>query len=110
MITQVYAIYDNKASSFSFPIFAPNEAVARRIFNDCINSPKSTYNMHPADFSLVSLGTYDDETGKVDNLPNAITICHGFEVIKNDERQLDIEKDLLKTRHDQAPRIVGGTK
>jgi len=97
VISQVYAIYDTKAASFSLPLFAPNEAVARRIFHDVVNSPRSTYNMHPHDYSLVSLGTYDDETGRHDDLDNAITICHGFEVLEpKKETQLDLVDHISK--------------
>lgn len=62
-ILQTVAIRDNKVA-FNRPFFTPTTGAAIRAFSDEVNrsDANNEMNRHPADFSLYSLGTYDDQT------------------------------------------------
>lgn len=63
MITSVFSIYDNKACTFGAPFTFAHVGQAIRAFGDLANDPQSMCFRHPADFSLVKIGTFDDDTG-----------------------------------------------
>lgn len=63
MIVSVFSIYDNKACTFGSPFTFAHVGQAIRAFSDLANDPESMCSRHPADFSLVKIGTFDDDTG-----------------------------------------------
>lgn len=67
----VYCIYDSKVKVFEKPIYLRNHGEALRELEDAANDEKSKISMYPEDFSLMHLGTYDDEKGVFENRPNA---------------------------------------
>lgn len=69
MIKNLYAVYDSKAVVFSQPFQAPNEHVAARDFARAVNDPQSDLFHSPADFSLVAVGTFNDDTGVLESKP-----------------------------------------
>lgn len=65
MTQKLYAIKD-KAIGFVHVFTTSNDYSALRMFNDTVNNPNPTnISEHPEDFSLFSLGTFDDETGNI---------------------------------------------
>ena len=67
MINKIYAIYDNKAKAFMQPFTTQNAELAIRTFKEHVNNPESIFHRHPNDFCLYEVGTFDDQTGLVDN-------------------------------------------
>lgn len=65
MKLNIYAVYDVKAGNFATPFFFLNDGVAIRNFTDLTNDPQSRVNAHPGDYSLYSMGDYDDNSGLV---------------------------------------------
>jgi hypothetical protein len=65
MIFKIFTSYDEKAQAYHVPFFLPKTAQAIRHFADSINKPDTPLNLHPADYSLHCLGTFDDETGEL---------------------------------------------
>lgn len=63
MLVQVYSIYDNKSLSFGQPFSFSHTGQAVRAFSDLANDPSTMMYRHPADFSLVRIGTFDMNTG-----------------------------------------------
>lgn len=59
----VCSIYDTKAACFNTPFFTRNEAMAVRSFEAEVRREGSDFNRFPGDFSLFTLGEYDDENG-----------------------------------------------
>ena len=77
-----FSIYDEKAKAFLPPFFLPNEGMALRTFSDCCNSDTHQFGVHPEDYALYKIGTFDDEKGSFD-LPNGPElICIGLTLIK----------------------------
>ncbi len=63
MKVSVYAIYDVKAKCYSSPFFLPHDGLAVRSFGDLVSDPESRVSVHPKDFDLFRLSTFDDCAG-----------------------------------------------
>lgn len=79
MILQVVAIKDNAAAAFQRPAFAQHIGTAMRSFADETNRADRDNPMyqHPEDFELYHLGTYDDDTGRFENLAFPVQLLTG---------------------------------
>lgn len=68
MIYKVCCLKDRAADCFGQPIFANSTGSAIRSFSDEINRAdnKTALAMHPEDFDLYLLGTFDDNTAEFD--------------------------------------------
>lgn len=77
----LYAIYDSVAATYAPPFIQTNDRLAERSFRDLVNDPASRVNKNPGDYSLVTLGTFDDETGELEKLPT-VRLFIGSQFIK----------------------------
>lgn len=84
MITQIMAVRDRAIDSFGQPFFAQAIGQATRQFADAVNSGKQDDNLalHPEDFDLYHLGTYDDAGAKFDLLPQPRLVSIGKDQVK----------------------------
>lgn len=64
MIYEVFSIHDSKAEAFLPPFILPNEAMAKRVFAQCVNSDSHQFGASPPDYTLFRLGQFDDSTGQ----------------------------------------------
>jgi len=78
----IVSIRDRAADAYGRPAFVATEGVAIRQFSDEINRSSEDNQMyvHPDDFDLFYLGTYDDNTGAMDLLASPKQICLGKQV------------------------------
>lgn len=60
-----YSIFDLKALTYSQPFYAPNNAVASRLFKQAANDPQSHICANPEDYVLVHIGSFDEHTGQL---------------------------------------------
>jgi len=70
MIIKIVAIYDNAVECFSQPSFVPALGVAVRSFGDEVKREgtpdrPNNLNLHPDDYELFEIGTYDDQTAEL---------------------------------------------
>ena len=68
MVQIVCSVLDVKANAFATPFFVPNRGMAVRFFGDAVLDPNSGLSKHPEDYNLYQLGTYDDNSGKLESL------------------------------------------
>lgn len=54
-----YTIYDVKAEHNHIPEYHQNDATAQRAFHDRVNHEDHPFNIHPEDYSLWFVGTFD---------------------------------------------------
>lgn len=66
MILYVYAVRDRATDQYGTPMFLISSGQAIRSFTDEINRQESTnaLYMHPDDFDLYALGSYDTHSGR----------------------------------------------
>jgi len=63
MVKQVYSFHDSKVCIYHPPMVLLNDGEARRLAADVAADPQTPMSRHAADFRLVRLGTYDDNSG-----------------------------------------------
>lgn len=69
MKLQVFTVFDQKAEAYLQPFFSGAVGTAVRSFSDVVNEKGHQFNLHPADFVLFHLGSYDDATARFELLP-----------------------------------------
>lgn len=62
----LFTVYDEKAEVFTAPFFVPTVGLATRAFTDCINSDEHHFGKHPHDYTLFSLGSFEDADASID--------------------------------------------
>lgn len=77
MKLNVYTIYDSKVKAYMAPFMAQTNGAALRMFEDTVRDEKTVLNKHPEDYSLFAIATFDDSTGKYENLetPNSLGVA-----------------------------------
>lgn len=68
MIHGVYAVKDKAADAFIPPFFLPTDSMALREFVHACNVPEHKFSVHPYDYSLYKLATFDDNKGVIVSL------------------------------------------
>ena len=65
MILHIYALRDIKLANFDRPMFMQTEGQMIRALTDQVNNADkdNALYMHPEDFELYELGTYDTDSG-----------------------------------------------
>lgn len=61
----IYAIKDEKAEAYLMPFYAPNDAVAKRMFGQAVNDAETDFAKSPDDYTLHYIGIWDEIEGKV---------------------------------------------
>lgn len=74
MIHLIFSIHDSKAGAYLTPFYLPTIDMASRAFGDCVNSDSHAFGKHPADYTLIQTGQWDDNSNKHDmlDLPNSL--------------------------------------
>lgn len=67
MIHKIFTIHDSGAKAYLAPFFLHSEGIAIRTFTDCVNDPDHAFGRHPKDYTLMEIGTFDDNKGKISN-------------------------------------------
>lgn len=65
MLFKIFSIYDQKAKAYLPPFIMPEQGQAERVFGDCVNSQDHQFAKHPEDYTLMEIGTFDDNKGKI---------------------------------------------
>lgn len=76
----VYSIYDAKVKFFDRPLFMRNRGEALRAWEQAANDEKTTISAHPSDYSLMEIGEFDDQTGKIEcySVPESLGLALQF--------------------------------
>ncbi len=72
---RIFVIFDAKARAYLPPFFLPEAGQATRAFSDMVNNPEHQFGLHPEDYTLFEIGTFDDRDCKLLQLKSFIT--HG---------------------------------
>lgn len=76
----IHTVYDLKAEAYMDPFFSHNNSTALRDFTTAANQAEHIFNTNPEDYVLVRLGTYDDDTGRIEVLPEPLHLSTALEV------------------------------
>ncbi len=62
---QMFVIYDAKANAYMQPWFLTQQGMAQRAFSDCVNDTDHNFGKHPEDYTLFTIGEFDDATADI---------------------------------------------
>lgn len=82
MDLQMFTIHDIKAQAYLQPFFCPNVAVATRSFATAANDLNTEFARNPADYTLFSLGSFNQSNGTLDLLTTAVPICKAIDLLQ----------------------------
>lgn len=63
MKQQLFTVYDNKARAYQQIFMAPTLAAGMRAFSDVVQDPNTSLAKHPADYTLVQVGEFNENSG-----------------------------------------------
>lgn len=66
MVHKIFTIRDAKGEFYTQPFIKKTHGEAERDFRMLVNDEKSQINQFPEDYDLYYLGTFDDESGKME--------------------------------------------
>lgn len=84
------AVYDAKARSFARPFFVAHTDLGIRAFRDHANTPGNEMYSNAEDFTLFSLGTWNDENGAflLRQLPEQVAFAANVRGVVNVQREV----------------------
>lgn len=82
MKTVVMAAYDKKARAFLNPFYSTHIDVGVRAFAQAANTTEHQVYLHPEDFALYQLGTFNDENGAFELLGTPVHIAEALSLKK----------------------------
>lgn len=83
-LKEVFSIYDSKAEVFHQPMFLNTKGEAIRSFIDEVNREGSPMNIHPEDYTLFHIGSFNQFGGKILPLSTPNSMAVAIECINHD--------------------------
>lgn len=76
----IFAIYDSKAQAYLPPFIMHRTEMATRVFADCVNDyPNHQFSKNPQDYTLFTIGQFDDNTAKIKTEKMILSLGNGLE-------------------------------
>ncbi len=80
MLMNIYSVFDVASGAYMRPFFAQADGEATRVFGDLCCDSEHPMGMHPKDYSLCRLGSFNDQTGDI--LEHQLEVlCQGLEMV-----------------------------
>ncbi len=95
---KMFAVFDSKAESYGTPMFVSTKGLALRGFADACADPSSALAMHPADYVLYEVGSYEPNSGKLTDITPAVFVVAASSVV-----------DLLKSQQPAPAAPIPGS-
>lgn len=77
----VFVIRDEALKAFNSPVYFPTVDAARRSFGDAVAKDEG-FRSHPADYSLFHIGTYNDETARIEQFAIPVRIATATDYVQ----------------------------
>lgn len=86
-VLQIVAVRDVAVATFSRPFFVQSLGLACRSFEDEVRRGAEDNPMfkHPQDFALFHLGSFDEDSGRFNNLDNPLRLMEAKDAVINKE-------------------------
>lgn len=85
MKLQVFSIFDEKAQTFSRPMFMAHKGEAIRAFQDVTGDNTTMIAKHPEDYKLYALGAFNDVSGAIESIDQPEFMNNATDFIKNND-------------------------
>lgn len=83
MISLMFSVFDRKAKTFSVPFFSQRRELAIRSVASMVSDVSAQASMlarFPEDFALFQLGSFDDESAKLELLGIPELVCNAVDL------------------------------
>lgn len=80
MKTTMYTVFDDKADIYTPPFFQGTDGMAMRAFSQACTNAEHPFSKNPEDYHLYKVGSFDDETGKVESY-EPVLLLNAIEVV-----------------------------
>lgn len=74
MTQQIFTVYDSKAEAYLSPFAANTPGLAERMFTDMVQTQGHQFALHPEDYTLYRIGTYDTHTASIAPTEHSVVI------------------------------------
>ena len=100
MTHKVFTVYDSKAEAYLPPMFLHTKGLAIRSFTAAVNNVGHDFNKYAADFTLMEIGEWDDNSGKIDMYPAMKNIGCGIEFLEDNTNRngRNVPTELIQTK------------
>jgi hypothetical protein len=97
---KIYSVRDNKVDAYGVPFFVDSDVQALRELHVAVNDNRIQLSIFPEDFDLYELGSFNEQTGKIDTLvvPKFITGAVSLKKQINMEVKSELEDKILPAR------------
>lgn len=90
-----YSVFDKKVGLYATPFFAAHEAQAMRSVQMAMRDPQSSLSVFPTDYSLYSVGEFDEATGYFTPSSAPLPIIEIVTLVETDTATVDLfHKDI----------------
>jgi len=97
MRLQAFSVFDKAVGAFLPPFYVRSRGEALRGFSQAVNDEKHDFNRHAADFSLMFLGEFDDQSG-VFQTSDPVRVISAFECLAENPFTPETETKADKVR------------
>lgn len=78
---KIFSVHDKKAGYYMNPMYFKTPTEAIRAFEQGVTDEKTQLNKYPNDFTLVQLGEFNQDTGKIQTLSEYTILSNGADFI-----------------------------
>ncbi len=108
---KMFVIYDSKANAYLQPWFLTTQPMAQRAFSDCVNDEDHNFGRHPEDYTLFTIGEFDDANAKIEwKSPTSMGNGIQYKTTKTEDQQIDFLQKQLEAQQgipEQTPKLDG---
>lgn len=72
---QLCSLYDMKVRVFMRPFTVAHVSMAQEALASAVNDPEHPCSAHPEDYTLFHIGTFDDDTGRIDSFSQPVHVA-----------------------------------
>lgn len=80
MLMHFFSIFDTASGAYMRPFVAHADGEASRMFGDLVQDKEHPVGMHPEDYSLFRLGSFNDQSAIIDG-HSPECLCTGMEMV-----------------------------
>jgi hypothetical protein len=108
---ELYSIQDKVAKVYNRPMPIVNLGKAMQVFAQMVNGEDSDITKWPEQFNLVKIGSYEEETGKLESLDSPEIIANGLDVLEEKNKSFTLEQLAeLINKHNEKNVVKLGAK
>src|SRR3954469_11190226 len=95
MRLQIFSVYDKAVQAFLQPFYSRSKGEAIRSFGEAVNDKEHPFAKHAADYSLMQLGEFDDQSG-IFHTADPVRVISALESLTDDPFTEDTKIKTLR--------------